>query len=122
MGRFVQVDRDSAYWLPPAVQEWLPQDRNVALDGTKVKAHASRHSARFHGHALKLKEPLRAEVETPLRLAERGTVQALVADSGFTSEAHVRAGAAPPAEDATPIAPFIARGRELHHVDPIKTP
>jgi len=40
MGRFVSVDRDTAYWLPPSVQEWLP---------------------------------------------ELGTVQALVADSGFMS-------------------------------------
>ena len=43
---------------------------NVALDGTKVKANASRHSARSYGHALKLKEQLQAEVETLLRLAE----------------------------------------------------
>lgn len=43
---------------------------NVALDGTKVKANASRHSALSHGHALKLKEQLQAEVETLLRLAE----------------------------------------------------
>lgn len=43
---------------------------NVALDGTKVKANASRHSALSHGHALKLKQQLQAEVETLLRLAE----------------------------------------------------
>jgi transposase len=43
---------------------------NVALDGTKVKANASRHSALSHGHALKLKEQLHAEVETLLRLAD----------------------------------------------------
>ena len=177
MSRFVQVDRDTAYLLPPSVQEWLPEDHlaryvvdvvealdlsglvrryagrgsdahhpgrllalliygyasgvhasraierasydsmafrfvagnthpdhdtiatfrkrfageikalfvqvlqiarangllklgNVALDGTKVKANASRHSALSHGHALKLKQQLQAEVETLLRLAE----------------------------------------------------
>ena len=177
MSRFVQVDRDTAYLLPPSVQEWLPKDHlaryvvdvvealdlsglvrryagrgsdahhpgtllglliygyatgvhasraierasydsvafrfvagnthpdhdtiatfrrrfaeevkalfvqvlliartngllklgNVALDGTKVKANASRHSALSHGHALKLKEQLQAEVETLMRLAE----------------------------------------------------
>jgi transposase len=43
---------------------------NVAVDGTKVKANASRHSALSHGHALKLKAQLQAEVETLLRLAE----------------------------------------------------
>jgi len=43
---------------------------NVALDGTKVKANASRHSALSHGHGLKLQEPLQAEVEALLRLAE----------------------------------------------------
>ena len=68
---------------------------NVALDGTKVKASASRHSALSHGHALKLKDQLQAEVETLMRLAE--------------------------AEDATPIAPLIALGREPHHVDLIST-
>ena len=26
MSRFVQVDRDTAYLLPPSVQEWLPKD------------------------------------------------------------------------------------------------
>ena len=48
---------------------------NVALDGTKVKANASRHSALSHGHALKLQEQLQAEVDELLRLAE-------VADAG----------------------------------------
>jgi hypothetical protein len=48
---------------------------------------------------------------------ELGTVQALVADNGFMSEANVRACAGPEAEDATPIAPLIALGREPHHAD-----
>ena len=41
----------------------------------------------------------------------------MVADNGFMSEANVRACAAPEVEDGAPIAPFIAMGRERHHVD-----
>jgi transposase len=48
---------------------------------------------------------------------ELGTVKALVADNGYMSEANVRACAAPQVEDATPIVPFIAMGRERHHLD-----
>jgi hypothetical protein len=48
---------------------------------------------------------------------ELGTVLALVADNGFPSEANLRACAALAAEEATPIAPLIALGRERHHVD-----
>ena len=48
---------------------------------------------------------------------ELATVQALVADSGFMSEANVRACAAPEAKDAAPIVPLIALGREPHHAD-----
>ena len=48
---------------------------------------------------------------------ELGTVQALVADNGFMSEANVRACAAPAAGDAAPIVPLIALAREPHHTD-----
>ncbi len=43
----------------------------VALDGTKVHANASRHSALSYGHAGKLEKRLRKEVQELLRLAER---------------------------------------------------
>lgn len=43
----------------------------VALDGTKVHANASRHSALSHGHARKLEKTLRREVQQLLKLAER---------------------------------------------------
>jgi len=43
----------------------------VALDGTKVHANASRHSALSYGHAKKLEKQLRREVQQLLRLAER---------------------------------------------------
>lgn len=43
----------------------------VALDGTKVHANASRHSALSYGHAKKLDKQLRREVQQLLRLAAR---------------------------------------------------
>lgn len=42
----------------------------VSLDGTKVKANASRHKALSYGHALKLEEQLKAEVVELLKQAE----------------------------------------------------
>jgi transposase len=43
----------------------------VALDGTKIHANASRHSALSHGHAKKLEKQLHREVKQLLRLAEQ---------------------------------------------------
>ena len=42
----------------------------ISLDGTKVQANASKHSALSYGHALKQEEQLRAEVAELFRLAE----------------------------------------------------
>jgi transposase len=42
----------------------------VALDGTKVHANASRHSALSYGHAKKIEKQLKKEVQQLLRLAE----------------------------------------------------
>jgi transposase len=42
----------------------------VALDGTKVHANASRHSALSYGHARKLEKQLKREVQQLLKLAE----------------------------------------------------
>ncbi|MEK7759255.1 MAG: IS1182 family transposase [Pseudomonadota bacterium] len=50
---------------------------NVALDGTKVKANASRHSALSYGHSLKLEQQLREEVARLLALAEATDNEAL---------------------------------------------
>ena len=44
---------------------------NVSLDGTKVKANASRHRALSYGHAKRIEAQLGAEVEQLLRLAEQ---------------------------------------------------
>ncbi len=43
----------------------------VSLDGTKVKAHASKHHALSWQHANKLEKQLRSEVDELLRLAEK---------------------------------------------------
>lgn len=43
----------------------------VCLDGTKVHANASRHSALSHGHIEKLEAQLKAEVQELLSLAEQ---------------------------------------------------
>jgi transposase len=43
----------------------------VGLDGTKIHANASRHSALSYGHAKKIEKQLRREVQQLLRLAER---------------------------------------------------
>ena len=43
---------------------------NVCLDGTKMQANASRHSALSHGHIEKLETQLQAEVQELLTLAE----------------------------------------------------
>lgn len=43
----------------------------VALDGTKVHANASRHSALSYGHAGKIEKQLKKEVQQLLALAER---------------------------------------------------
>lgn len=42
----------------------------IALDGTKIHANASRHSARSYGHAQKLEAQLQAEVKALLACAE----------------------------------------------------
>ncbi len=43
----------------------------VALDGTKIHANASRHSALSYGHAKKIEKQLKKEVRQLLRLAEQ---------------------------------------------------
>lgn len=60
---FVQV-------LQLAQQMQLLQLGTVCLDGTKVKANASRHSALSHGHMSKLQAQLELEVQELMALAE----------------------------------------------------
>ncbi len=49
----------------------------LSLDGTKVKANASRHSALSHGHIEQLEIQLKAEVESLLTLAEQADQSAV---------------------------------------------
>jgi len=62
-GLFVQV-------LLIAQQAGVLKLGTVSLDGTKMKANASKHKALSYGHAKKLEEQLKAEVEELLRQAE----------------------------------------------------
>lgn len=50
---------------------------HIALDGTKVKANASRHSALRYGHSLKREQRLRQEVARLLALAETADNEAV---------------------------------------------
>ncbi len=43
---------------------------NIALDGSKIKANASKHSAMSYGHIKKLEEQLKGEVKNLMALAE----------------------------------------------------
>jgi transposase len=63
-GLFVQV-------LELAQEMKLLKLGTVCLDGTKVHANASRHSALSHGHIEKLEVQLKAEVQELLALAEQ---------------------------------------------------
>ena len=47
----------------------------VSLDGTKIKANASKHKALSWGHAVKLEEQLRREVQELLRRAEEADAE-----------------------------------------------
>jgi transposase len=60
---FVQV-------LQVARENQLSRFGTVSLDGTKIHANASRHSALSYGHAEKLEAQLKAEVQEMLKLAE----------------------------------------------------
>ncbi|OGA95929.1 MAG: transposase [Burkholderiales bacterium RIFCSPHIGHO2_12_FULL_61_11] len=63
-GLFVQV-------LEMATEMKLLKLGTVCLDGTKIHANASRHSALSHGHIVKLEEQLKKEVQELLALAEQ---------------------------------------------------
>ena len=60
---FVQV-------LQVARENQLSRFGTVSLDGTKLHANASRHSALSYGHAQKIEAQLKAEVQEMLKLAD----------------------------------------------------
>ena len=66
-GLFVQV-------LVLAREAGMLKLGTVALDGTKVHANASRHSALSYGHACKIEAQLKAEVAELMALAEAADV------------------------------------------------
>jgi len=49
----------------------------VCLDGTKITANASRHSALSHGHIVRIEEQLQQEVQELLALAEQADTSAI---------------------------------------------
>ena len=69
-GLFVQV-------LDMAREMKLLKLGTVSLDGTKIKANASRHSALSHGHIEQLEIQLKAEVESLLAMAEQADQSAV---------------------------------------------
>lgn len=85
MSNFIIADRKTDYLLPPSLdlKELFVQVLELAhemkllklgaicLDGTKLHANASRHSALSHGHIEKREVPLKAEVQELLALAEQ---------------------------------------------------
>lgn len=53
---------------------------NIALDGSKIKANASKHSALSYGHIKKLEEQLKGEVKKLLALAEAANSEQTIPD------------------------------------------
>lgn len=58
----------------------------ISLDGSKVKANASKHSALSYGHAEELEKRLRAEVEELSRLAAEAESQSVTLDLDIPAE------------------------------------
>ncbi len=69
-GLFVQI-------LLLAAEMKLLKLGNIALDGTKVKANASKHSALSYGHSQKLEQQLKEEVRKLLAMAETADNEAV---------------------------------------------
>jgi transposase len=72
-----QLDALFAQILLLANQMKVLQLGSVCLDGTKVKANASKHKALSYGHALKIEEQLREEVRRMLEAAEQADAEDL---------------------------------------------
>jgi len=58
----------------------------VSLDGTKIKANASKHHALSWEHACKLEQQLQAEVQELLRLAEQADAEEIPAEMDIPEE------------------------------------
>src|SRR5574338_81428 len=76
---FVQV-------LQVARENQLSRFGTVSLDGTKIHANASRHSALSYGHAQTIEAQLKAEVQEMLALAEAADQASLPEDLDLPAE------------------------------------
>lgn len=100
---FVQV-------LQVARENALSRFGTVSLDGTKIHANASRHSALSHGHAEKIEAQLKAEVQELLALAEAADQSSLPDGMSLPDEIKRRADRL--AAIATAKAKIAARAKE----------
>jgi transposase/IS5 family transposase len=82
-GLFVQV-------LEVARESQLSRFGVVSLDGTKIHANASRHSALSYGHAEKIEAQLQAEVQEMLALAESADQSDVPDGVDLPAELHLR--------------------------------
>ncbi|MCS4116364.1 transposase [Salinibacter ruber] len=78
-GLFVQI-------LEVAVEMGLLEVGDVALDGTKVKANASKHKALSYEHACKLEDQLMEEVEELMEKAEEADDEDLPDETSVPEE------------------------------------
>jgi transposase len=78
-GLFVQI-------LEVAVEMGLLEVGDVALDGTKVKANASKHKALSYEYACKLEEQLSEEVEELMEKAEEADAEAFPEETSVPEE------------------------------------
>jgi transposase/IS5 family transposase len=76
---FVQV-------LQVARENQLSRFGTVSLDGTKIHANASKHSALSYGHAEKIEAQLKAEVQEMLELAEAADQSSVPDDVNLPDE------------------------------------
>jgi transposase len=102
---FVQV-------LQVARENQLSHFGTVSLDGTKIHANASRHSALSYGHAEKIEAHLKAEVQELLALAEAAD-QSSVPD-GVSLPDEIKRREDRLAAIATAKAKIEARAKERH--------
>ena len=102
---FVQV-------LEVARENQLSRFGTVSLDGTKIHANASRHSALSYGHAEKIEAHLKAEVQELLALAEAAD-QSSVPD-GVSLPDEIKRREDRLAAIATAKAKIEARSKERH--------
>ena len=65
--------------------EWLKMG-TISLDGSKMKANASKHKALSYKHACKLEKQLKAEVDELLKMAEKANTEELPEELSIPDE------------------------------------